>query len=314
MKQDGYTKTLAWLNTKPALDELCSRYPAEWDAVQQEISTMVERGIAEELQAYLEHISSPTLSANPTSSNQKKHMETALSEFIRKRMATESIKKICQAILAADAGVTKGTVRFNLFNGYLAQKLLFSKGLERKPVSLFWFRLFWPLVWQKKRLMLLVQPKGIYCFYSRQLVSALAEMISSKSCLEIGAGDGTLTRFLKDRGVQLTATDNHGWKNVVNYPEWVIKFGAREALTAYAPEVVICSWPPAQNDFERHVFETPSVQLYIVIGSRYQIAFGNWKDYQQQSFFRLEEDKKLGELVLPPELGGAVYVFRRKLL
>jgi hypothetical protein len=54
------------------------------------------------------------------------------------------------------------------------------------------------------------------------------------------------------------------------------------------------------------------VQLYIVIGSRHQFAFGNWKDYKQQSAFGLEEDKKLGALVLPPELGAAVYVFRRK--
>jgi len=137
-------------------------------------------------------------------------------------------------------------------------------------------------------------------------------VISPRSCLEIGAGDGTLTRFLKNQGVQLTATDNHGWENAVAYPACVIKLDAREALAAYAPEVVICSWPPAQNDFERDVFNTHSVQLYIVIGSRHQFAFGNWKDYRQQSAFDLEEDKKLGALVLPPELGSAVYVFRRK--
>ncbi|MFA5825388.1 MAG: hypothetical protein WC825_05365, partial [Gallionellaceae bacterium] len=212
----------------------------------------------------------------------------------------------------ADVGASKGKLRFNLFNGFIAQKLLFARGLERKPVSLFWFRLFWPLVWQKKRLMSLVQPRGIYCFYSRALIKALAEMIGTRNCLEIGAGDGTLTRFLKEEGVQLTATDNHGWSQAVKYPEWVIKLDAREALAAYTPEVVICSWPPAQNDFERVVFNTPSVQLYIVIGSQHQFAFGNWKDYKLQSAFELEENKKLGALVLPPELGAAVYVFRRK--
>ncbi len=44
----------------------------------------------------------------------------------------------------------------------------------------------------------------------------------------------------------------------------------------------------------------------------HQFAFGNWKDYRQQSAFELEEDKKLGTLLLPPELESAVYVFRRK--
>ncbi len=312
MKQENYAKTLEWLKTNPSLDELCSRYPEEWAAVQQDISAIVERGIAAELKAYLERISAHAALAKPASGNRQKNREAALSPIIRNRMAHESVKKLCLATLAADTGVTKGKLRFNLLNGYIAQKLLFSRGLERKPVSLFWFRLFWPLVWQKKRLMPLVQPRGIYCFYSRALIEALAGMIVSRSCLEIGAGDGTLTRFLKNQGVELTATDNHGWKNAVEYPEWVIKLDAREALTTYAPEVVICSWPPSQNEFERTVFNTPSVQLYIVIGSRHQFAFGNWKDYKQQSAFDLEEDKKLGALVLPPELGAAVYVFRRK--
>ena len=137
-------------------------------------------------------------------------------------------------------------------------------------------------------------------------------MIAGRSCLEIGAGDGTLARFLKEQGVQLTATDNHGWEKSVAYPDWVLKLDAREALKKYAPEVVICSWPPAQNDFERDVFNTPSVQLYIVIGSRHQFAFGNWKDYTRQTAFELEEDKALSALVLPPELESVVYVFRRK--
>ncbi len=312
MKQTDFARTLAWLKAHPPLDELCARYPGEWAAVQQEIAAIVGRGRAEELKAYLDRVAAQAASASPASGKRQQNLETILTQYVRSRMAHESVKKLCLSTLAADSGVSKGKLRFNLFNGYLAQKLLFSRGLERKPVSLLWFRLLWPLVWQKKRLMPLVQPKGIYCFYSRKLVEALAAMIASRSCLEIGAGDGTLTRFLKEQGVQLTATDNHGWQNAVDYPEWVLKLDAREALATYTPEVVICSWPPAQNDFERYVFNTPSVQLYIVIGSRHQVAFGNWQDYRQQSIFELEEDKQLGALVLPPELGAAVYLFRRK--
>jgi hypothetical protein len=144
------------------------------------------------------------------------------------------------------------------------------------------------------------------------LIDALAGMIAGRSCIEIGAGDGTLARFLREQGVQLTATDNHGWGKSVAYPDWVLKLDAREALAKYAPEVVICSWPPAQNDFEREVFNTASVRLYIVIGSRHRFAFGNWNDYTRQTDFELEEDKVLSALVLPPELESVVYVFRRK--
>lgn len=308
----SYKKTLGWLKTNPSLDELCSRHPEEWATVQQDISAIVERGVAEELKVYLERLSTPAAVTRNPHGNQQKILEAALSQFIRSRMAHESVKQLCLSTLAADTGVKKGKLRFNLLNGYIAQKLLFSKGLERKPVSLFWFNLLWPLVWQKKRLMPLVQPRGIYCFYSRELIESMVGLIGSRDCLEIAAGDGTLTRFLRNQGVRLTATDNYGWDNAIEYPECVIKLDAHEALSTYAPEVVICSWPPSQNDFERHVFNTPSVQLYIVIGSRYQFAFGNWKDYKQQSAFELEQDKKLGALVVPPELGAAVYVFRRK--
>jgi hypothetical protein len=277
--------------------------------VQGEISAIVASGVAEELKAYLERLS--TLE-KVTAGKSQYNEAFALSQFIRSRMAHESVKKLCLSTLAADTGVKSGKLRFNWFNGFIAQKLLFARELERKPVSLLWFRRLWPLVWQRKRLMPLVQPKGIYCFYSRELIDALAKIIRGRKCLEIGAGDGTLARFLKERGLQLIATDSHGWDKAVQYPEWVLKLGAKEALSASKPEVVICSWPPAQNDFERHVFNTASVQMYIVIGSRHQFAFGNWKDYLQQKAFELEEDKALGELVLPPELESAVYVFRRK--
>ncbi|HEX5364148.1 MAG TPA: hypothetical protein VFW59_07745 [Gallionella sp.] len=309
MKQADYVKTLDWLRANPPFDELCSRYPDEWTAVQDDIAAIIERGVAEELKAYLERFSAQ--GSSPAQSARSR--EAALSKFIRSRMAHEAVKKLSLATLAADTGVTKGNkLRFNWFNGFIAQRLLFARQLERKPVSLFWFRLFWPLLWQRKRLMPLVQPRGIYCFYSQELVGELAEMIGTRSCLEIGAGDGTLTRFLKNRGAQVTASDNHGWDNAVDYPDWVVKLDACTALSHYQPEVVICSWPPAQNDFERCVFNTASVQLYIVIGSRHRFAFGNWDDYKRQGAFDRVEDEHLGALLLPPELESAVHVFRRK--
>ena len=227
---------------------------------------------------------------------------------IRREMAVAALKKIC---LSAATGVSEGTVRFNLVNGYVAQKLLFARALERKPVSLPRFRLLWPLLWQRRLLMPLVQPKGIYCFYSSRLIKELAALIGDRSCLEIAAGDGTLSRFLSDQGVEITATDDHSWQQVPFGPT-VLREDAREALRRHRPEVVICSWPPAGNPFERHVFETPSVQLYIVIGSKHEFAAGNWVAYERQTAFTYKEDPALGRLVLPPELEPAGYLFTRQ--
>ncbi len=103
MKQEAYVKTLEWLKTNPALDELCAKFPADWVAVQQDISAIVERGVAEELKAYLEHLSQPL--EKSSFGNQQAGRDMALSQFVRSRMAHESVKKLSLSVLAADTGV-----------------------------------------------------------------------------------------------------------------------------------------------------------------------------------------------------------------
>lgn len=312
MKHRSPSEVWEWLQKEATLNELSSNYPQEWETVQRELSTVLARGQVEALRQCVERSSTyATLAINSVhkSSGTRKAWETAMPRLIRNRMIQLAVKNHC---LITATGLTEGKVRFNYLNGYVTQKLLFSHDLERKPVSLFWFRLIWPLIWQKRLLMPLVQPKGIYCFYSRPLIEALAKIMTGRTCLEIAAGDGTLTRFLTDVGINIIATDNYSWQHAVKYPESVVNLEARVALTAYSPEIVICSWPPAGNAFECHVFKTPSVQCYIVISSRHHFAAGNWNDYRGQSAFVLEEDQTLSRLVLPPELDAAVYLFRRQ--
>ena len=109
----------------------------------------------------------------------------------------------------------------------------------------------------------------------------------------------------------MVATDDHSWPEV-SFPADVVRQDARSgAPQPHRPGVVICSWPPADNDFERDVFKTPSVELYIVISSRHRFASGDWAAYEHQTDFELAEDPELTRLVLPPELDAVVYVFRR---
>lgn len=305
---------MAWLQSSPPLSELCTRYPEVWEHVQREIAEIVTGGTIAELQSYLKQSAlqeGMLVKKLQKSGGDRKILEATLLMLVRNRMAHIAVKQHC---ISEATGVEKGTIRFNLLNGLIAQKLLFSDGLMRKPVSMFWFRLIWPLLWQKRILMPLVQQEGIYCFYSKPLIEALAGLMKFHSCLEIAAGDGTLSRFLGDAGVNITATDDYSWKREVKYPENVVKMDARQALHTFVPEVVICSWPPAGNTFERQVFRTRSVQLYIVINSHHRFASGNWNDYGEQSGFEFKEEPLLSRLVLPPELDAAVYVFRRKVL
>jgi hypothetical protein len=311
MRHEHPEKTMVWLQTQPSAEELAAGFPELRESVRRELAVIVAEGAVHTLPAYLKRmLQAERLLERKYRGNKgdRKNAAALAEQMVRTRMAHLAVR---QHLVSEATGVEKGKVRFNLLNGSVAQKLLFSEGLRRKPVSMFWFRLIWPLLPQRRLLMPLVQPKGIYCFYSRQLITSLAGLIGGRTCLEIAAGDGTLTRFLADAGVKITATDDHSWQHEVSYPDFVAKQDAQEALREYAPEVVICSWPPAGNTFERQVFRTRSVQLYIVIGSRHRHAAGNWADYLQQSAFEYAMDGRLSSLVLPPDLDAAVYVFRR---
>jgi hypothetical protein len=295
----------AWLQTRPSLRELRDAYPREWETVQHDLGQAVGRGDVEELKAYVLALASRPAAPGGRS---RARQEAQLAAQIRRQMTIAALR---EASLSAATGVTSGRLRFNLVNGWVMQRLLFRRGFERKPVSRFWFRLLWPLLWQRRYLMPLVEPKGIYCFYSRGLVRALAARIGDRSCVEIAAGDGTLSRFLAGEGVQVTATDDHSWAHAIDFPATVVRQDARTALRTRRPAVVLCSWPPPGNAFEAEVFRTPSVELYLLIASRHEFAAGNFVAYEQQNEFTFAEDPELSRLVLPPELEATVYVFER---
>jgi hypothetical protein len=293
------------------LHELMERYPDIWRSAGPELIATLEEGQAQSFKNYsakAKSIEQIWHSRIRKSRHNAKVIESALPHLIKSRMALLSLQQCYQA---AALGKAVGKIRFNLINGYIIQKLLFSHDLTRKPASLKWFAFWWRFISQKRLLMPLVQPKGIYCFYSRELIQELRALIGDKTCLEIAAGDGTLGRFLVDAGVRVWATDNQSWSHAIEYPEAVERLGAKQALEKYQPEAVVCSWPPPGNTFEQRVFSTRSVKIYIVISSRYKFAGGNWDHYAEQTRFEWGPDRKLSSLVIPPELESAVLVFRR---
>lgn len=299
-------KTVEWLQTNPSLQDLVEAYPTEWARVRHEVDAVIERDDADEIKAYIKRVSQP----EAPMPGRTRSTRLRVNAEIRRQMTIHLLK---QAILSASTGVKEGRVRFNLVAGFIAQRLLFRRDLERKPVSLPVFRALWPLLGGQRRLLMpLVQPRGIWCFYSRSLISRLAALIGDRTCLEIAAGDGTLSGFLLEAGVDVTATDDYSWSDSISFPDSVLEQDARTALRAHKPEVVICSWPPAGNPFEKHVFETPSVQCYIVIGSQHEYSTGNWSAYRAQDTFELDRSIDLGRLVLPPEVDHAVYLFNRR--
>jgi len=282
------------------LDRLIQRYPVLWDQTGRDMVASLEKG-APAVASLLQNYSKKLFLAPAGSPREEARLKNRLL-----RLALD------QTLHAALVG-PQDFVKFNLWNGLLLQALFFRRGLERKPASLFWTRLLWPFLTQRRLLMPLVQPRGVYCFYSREFIKKLTALIAGRPCVEIAAGDGTLTRFLKEAGVSLTAIDDFSWSRVISYPPWVEKRSVGETLSHYRPSVVLCSWPPPGNSFEKQVFACPSVDLYIVIGSRHRFASGNPEVYQRCAPFQGEEDKTLSAQILPPELDSAVFVFRREI-
>jgi hypothetical protein len=229
--------------------------------------------------------------------------------LVRERMARLALEKTALALAARQS---RGAVRLGLWSGSVVQRLLFARGLVRKPASLAAFRLLWPMVPDRRLVMPLLQARGVYCFYSRALVREMAALVAGRPCLEVAAGDGTLSRFLAAEGVAVTATDDASWSHVVEVPPEVERVEAREALRRHAPRAVICSWPPPGNPFERTVLETPSVEIYLVVTSRHRFAAGDWGAYERQTDFEWGEVPRLSAMVLPPEADPQVLVFRRR--
>lgn len=308
MKSNDPVRVLAWLQQRPSLEQLRAEFPAQWEVTEKELAAALEKRDPKRLHRLLQRSSGPARGERKTTLGPRDKWALVQSA-VTQRMAALAIERYSVAVAA---GRASGRLRFNLFNGWLAQWLFFDHGFVRKPVSMSWFRLIWPLLWQKRFLMPLVERRGIYCFYSDKLITRLSALIAGRSTLEIGAGDGTLSRFLGAHGVPVTATDDHSWADRISYPEQVVRMDACSALRQFRPRVVICCWPPSQNSFEREVFCSPGVELYVVILSVHEFATGNWSDYRAQDAFDMERRADLSQLLLPNELGCEVLLFRRR--
>ena len=300
-------QVLDWLRTKPSLAEVQREFPDEWERVRHRVETLTAANDAEALGAYLADAARPVAPSPGRRPPDRELVAAHVRQYL-------TLRTLDQAYLASTTGVTSGKLRLGLVGGTVAQRLLFRRDLERKPVSYPWFRLLWPLVGEhnRKALMPLVREKGIYCFYTATLLRRLAAEIGDRRCLEIGAGDGTLAGFLAAEGVDVVATDDQSWADSVEYPTTVLRQTAAKALRTHRPQVVLCSWPPPGNPFERQVFATPSVEVYVVVSTHSEMNAGNWAAYREQCDFDLDDDVRLGRHVLPPSLDGAVLFFRRR--
>jgi hypothetical protein len=300
-------RTLTYLEKSPPLEELQQRYPEDWDLAERELAAAIrdkDKARLDQLMRPLDAMPKRHTRQQPVSKQEARDLQHKL---IRQRMSAIAIERYLKGSLADPKAAHLGFA-----DRLLLRLIFFRAGWRRKLVSPFLFRHLWPRVKRKNLLMPMAEAHGIYNFFSSTLLTGLAREIGNAKCLEIAAGDGFLTRVLQQRGVDIRATDDQSWAGKGIAFDGIEKLDAAAALTAHQPEIVLCAWPPARNNFEQHVFGTPSVRRYILIASEHRNLAGNWPLYQAVTDFGIEKNTELGRHLYPPEAGGAVYIFDRR--
>lgn len=89
--------------------------------------------------------------------------------------------------------------------------------------------------------------RGMFAFVCPQWVDPLAKWIGERKALEVMAGAGWLARALRDKGTQLTATDDYSWidKGGWETQTTIERLNAVDAVEKYGrnSDVLIISWP-----------------------------------------------------------------------
>lgn len=121
----------------------------------------------------------------------------------------------------------------------------------------------------------------------RHLLAATGK--SKITILEVGAGNGKLSHYLKeqiriiksDSKIIIRATDDYSWidKDIqvrLNVPSLLVKraypvekLSVNEAIIKYNPEIIISSWMPQDVDWSAYFVSHNTVQEYILVGDEY---------------------------------------------
>ncbi len=116
--------------------------------------------------------------------------------------------------------------------------------------------------------------------YLRDRLRIYSKGIGQLTILEVGAGDGRLTRFLKNKfltdgtEVDIIATDSKDWedRSLTNSSGDVEILSYLEALKKYQPEIVISCWMNINVNWTADFRNTPSVNEYLLIGDVFRTA------------------------------------------
>jgi len=109
---------------------------------------------------------------------------------------------------------------------------------------------------------------NIFQFYSEEFIDSLVgtiKGIGAERIVEVGAGDGCLSHFLRMGGIDIITADNYSWPDQ-DFPESVEKLSHMEALKKYDPDLVVVCWEELYGTYSLDVLDYPSVDRLLWIG------------------------------------------------
>lgn len=119
--------------------------------------------------------------------------------------------------------------------------------------------------------LILCKTHNIYHAFCYEFVQKLAEEIQKLeikgNIVEVCAGNGKLSYWLKHFGIPSIPTDDYSLDKINRDPKYVERLSHTEAIAKYNPELVIASWIPQESRIAMEVLDSSNVRYYLDIGT-----------------------------------------------
>lgn len=132
----------------------------------------------------------------------------------------------------------------------------------------------------------------IYHVDTVEFVNALAKTIRAQGItgkhVEIAAGRGKLSYWLRQKGVPIISTDERTYPRLSS--EHVEELEGTEALKKYNPELVLTCWLSRRDDgLQKKMLEYETVRTYVDIGSFGETDDSGWRTFPHIRFQKKSE-------------------------
>ena len=294
------------------LPELSRVEPEIWSDVMRGLSEVVEQKQFDRLAVMANRAQSQIAQVLATNDGASAKSSQDRLTFIRAKMTLLAIEQFIAAFFGGDSHPS--------FKDRLVMSGLLLPALERgQLLTQRTFDRRWSWVSHGACAASMIQKAGFWSIPTTELCRSIKNYTKDKDLLEVGAGRGLFVSGLRQCDVSVIGIDDHSWEQAATPIHSALphlrRLVARDALRQMKPKAVLSVWPPPGNIFERDIFATDSVEIYLAIVSKHRFASGNWADYQSASAqtgrFRCVISEPLNHLLRPIEAEQQLLVFRR---